>query len=52
MLGNLALTPVAKPASELTEMLRTEMGTETNSQALLEEILTQREKLLQMRDEA
>ena len=38
-------------ASELTEMLRTETGTETNSQALLEEILTQREKLLQLRDE-
>ena len=51
MLGNLALTPVAKPASELTEMLRTETGSETDSQALMEEILTQREKLLQLRDE-
>ena len=51
MLGNLALTPVAKPASELTEMLRTETGAETDSQALMEEILTQREKLLQLRDE-
>ena len=50
MLGNLALTPVAKPAAELTEMLRTE--TETDCDALLEEILVQREKLLQLRDEA
>ena len=51
MLGNLALTPVSRPASELTELLRSEMGDETEARPLLEEILTQRAKLLQLRDE-
>ena len=52
MLGNLALTPVSRPASELTELLRSETGGETEAPRLLEEILTQRAKLLQLRDEA
>ena len=51
MLGNLALTPVSRPASELTELLRSETGDETEARPLLEEILTQRAKLLQLRDE-
>ena len=54
MLGNLSLTPVCKPASDLTELLRTETatGTEADCRALLEETLRQREKLLKLRDEA
>ena len=51
MLRNLALTPVSRPASELTELLRSETGDETEARPLLEEILTQRAKLLQLRDE-
>ena len=52
MLGNLSLTPVSRPAAELTELLRSETGGETEAPRLLEEILTQRAKLLQLRDEA
>ena len=54
MLGNLSLTPLSKPASDLTELLRAETatGTETDCHVLMEEILRQREKLLQLSDEA
>ena len=52
MLGNLSLTPVSRPASELTELLRSETGNAADGGPLLEEILAQREKLLKLRDEA
>jgi len=52
MLGNLSLTPVCRPASELTELLRSETGNAEDGGPLLEEILAQREKLLKLRDEA
>ncbi len=51
MLGNLSLTPVSRPAAELTELLRAETGNEAAARPLLEEILTQRAKQLQLRDE-
>ena len=43
-IGNLALTPIYQPVSELTEVLRSEEG--GNGEDLLEEILNQRAKLL------
>ena len=43
MLGNLSLTPLYTPASELTELLRARK--EADYSAYLETILTQREKL-------
>ena len=50
MLGNLALTPLAEPASELCELYRG--GTEADGSVLWNEIREQREKLLSLRDEA
>ena len=50
MLGNLALTPLAEPASELCELYRG--GAEADGSALWEVIREQREKLLALRDEA
>ena len=49
MLGNLALTPMAEPASEMTELLRT--GVDTDYQSWLKQILEQKEKLAALRDE-
>ena len=43
VLGNLALTPLYTPASELTELLRA--GTAADYEPYLQEIRTQREKL-------
>ena len=50
MLGNLALTPLAEPASEMTELLRG--GKDADYTGLYETIREQREKLLALRDEA
>ena len=50
MLGNLALTPLFRPASELTELLRS--GTDADYRGLWEEIRDQREELKRLRDEA
>lgn len=50
MLGNLALTPLSEPASEMTELLRA--GREADCHDLYQTILEQREKLLALRDEA
>ena len=44
VLANLALTPILKPASEITELLRAR--TEMDYSALLTEVLTQYEKLV------
>lgn len=50
MLGNLALTPLSVPASDLTEMLRGK--TEAVFQDQWEQISAEREKLIALRDEA
>ena len=50
MLGNLSLTPLVMLSSEMTELART--GKEADYVALWDEIRTQREKLLRLRDEA
>ncbi len=50
MLGNLSLTPLVRPVSELTELLRN--GTEKDYTGLWEEIRKQREALIRLRDEA
>ncbi len=46
-LGNLALSPIYIPVSQLTELLRT--GQDTDYTALLDQILKQREALLAIR---
>ena len=48
ILGNLALTPIYQPASELTELLRS--GGEADGRAYLERILQQRDTLLALED--
>ena len=50
MLGNLALSPMSEPVSEMTELLRA--GEDADYQSLYETIREQREKLLALRDEA
>ena len=50
MLGNLALTPLSEPASEMTELLRA--GKDADYRSMYETIRIQREKLLALRDEA
>lgn len=49
MLGNLSLTPLVALSSEMTELAR--VGKDADYAALWEEIRSQREKLLQLRDE-
>ena len=48
VLGNLSLTPLYAPTSELTELLRA--GTDADYPALLDQILRQREALIALRD--
>ncbi len=48
VLGNLSLTPLYEPASSLTELLRA--GKEGDYQGLLDEILTQRDRLAVLMD--
>ena len=50
MLGNLSLTPLVEPTSEMTELLRA--GKDEDYQAWWNKIREQRDKLLAMRDEA
>ena len=50
MLGNLSLTPLVTPASEMTELARG--GCEADYPALWDIIRTRREELLRLRDEA
>ena len=50
MLGNLSLTPLVTPASEMTELARG--GCEADYSALWDIIRTRREELLSLRDEA
>ena len=50
MLGNLSLTPLVTPASEMTELAR--VGTEADYSAFWETIYDRREALLRLRDEA
>ncbi len=50
MLGNLALTPLVTPVSEMTELARG--GCEADYPALWEIIRARREELLRLRDEA
>ena len=50
MLGNLSLTPLVKLSSEMTELARA--GQEADYAALWEQIRSQREALIQLRDEA
>ena len=47
-LSNLALTPIANPVAELTEMLRG--GQDADYTVLLERVLRQREVLITLRD--
>ena len=48
VLGNLSLTPLYAPTSELTELLRAEA--DADYPALLDQILRQREALIALRD--
>ena len=50
MFGNLSLTPLVNPATEMTELAR--HGSEADYPALWAEICTQRDRLVQLRDEA
>ena len=50
VLGNLSLTPLVEPTSEMTELLRA--GKDEDYQAWWNKIREQRDKLLAMRDEA
>ncbi|MBQ9662859.1 MAG: Hpt domain-containing protein [Oscillospiraceae bacterium] len=50
MLGNLSLSPLFDPASEMTELLRA--GKDEDYQAWWEKIREQKERLLALRDEA
>ena len=50
VLANLALDPMLKPASEMTELLRAR--TDTDYSAYLEELMTQKDKLQQLKEEA